>query len=246
MKIYLAALICVFSVSAATALGLSLTPYVQAGSGQASGSFLAERGAFYAELGAASYSMPGSSSPYYPILLGGLGVDFSLSRGAFFLWKAPLSFVAGLDAGAWGGAISGSTAAGAAFASTSARSIAVSLRADERYSFRLGSSTFSVELGPFVGANVGYLVQESISGVNSSAWLWPATLGDLAFAGAGLGFDYSIKFGRGRLSLGLRGDIVLTPLASADGAIGAEIVYPWRALGRVGYELPLGARKAKK
>lgn len=238
-------LLCALSISTASALELDLTPYLQAGSGQATGTLLAGRGDFYAELGASSYSTPGSSAPYYPILLGGLGVDLTLSRGALFLWKEPFSFVAGLDVGAWGGAISGSTVAGTAFASTSARSIAVSFSAAERWSLRFGNGILSAELGPFVGFTTGYLIQEYISGVTTTGWVSPELV-DLAFVGAGLGVNYSFRLGKGSLRLGLLGDIGITPLASEYGATGATIVYPWRALARVGYELPLSIRKVKK
>ncbi len=245
VKLYLAAMFLGLSLSGASALELGLTPYLQAGSGQAAGSLLSGRGDYYAELGASSYSTPGSSAPYYPILLGGLGVDLTFSRGAFLLWEGPFSFVAGLDVGAWGGAISGSTASGTAFASTQARSIAVSLSVAERYSYKLGDGVLSVKLGPFAGFTAGYLIQEYISGVTTTGWISPALV-DLAFVGAGLGIDYSFRLGKGSLLLGLLGDIGLTPLASADGATGATIVYPWRALARVGYELPLNARKVKR
>ena len=244
-KVGMICVLCFFALFAASALDLYLTPYVQGGSGQASGSLLSGRGDFYAELGASSGTALGSSAPFYPILLLGAGVDLSLSQGKFFLWKGPLSFVAGLDAGEWGGAVSGSTAAGAAFASTRARSMAITLSADERISLNLGPGLFSFELGPFVGFNGGYLVQEAISGITSTTWLWPA-FADIVFVGASLGFDYGFRLGPGRLRLGLRGDIGLTPLSSAAGALGAEIDYPWRAFARAGYDLPLGAKKAEK
>ena len=224
---------------------LDVTPYLHIGSGQSSGSFFTGIGDRYAELGAASVTELGSSAPYYPILVGGGGVEFSVSHGVFLLWKTPFSMVAGIDVGAWGGAISGSTTSGAAFASTRAWAFALSIRADERYRFALGKGLFSIEIGPFVAVNCAYLVQESISAVNASALLWPA-LADLGFAGAGLGFDYGFSLGPGLLRLGLRGDVALTPLSSSDGALGSMIVYPWRALLRVGYELPLGIRRGKK
>jgi hypothetical protein len=232
-----------FSLVAVSALDLNLCPYIEAGSGQATGSFLSGRGDFYAELGASSITQLGSSAPYYPILLGGLGLDLAFSRGAFFLWKEPFSFASGIDVGAWGGAIAGNTADGASFASTRARNIAVSLHADERYRFALGSkSALTVALGPFVGFNCAYFVQENISGIYSLTTLSPV-LADLAFVGVGLGCDYGLKLGRGQLTLGLRGDIALTPISSSSGVLGASIEYPWRALVRAGYEIPIGAHK---
>jgi len=59
-----------------------------------------------------------------------------------------------------GRGVSGSTAAGAAFASTRARSMAITLSADERISLNLGPGLFSFELGLSSVSNGGYLVQE--------------------------------------------------------------------------------------
>jgi len=49
--------------------------------------------------------------------------------------------------------------------------MAITLSADERISLNLGPGLFSFELGPFVGFNGGYLVQEAISGITSTTWL---------------------------------------------------------------------------
>jgi hypothetical protein len=243
----LASVLCLFSLTAASALDLGLYPYIEAGSGQASGSFLSGRGDFYSELGASSITQLGSSAPYYPILLGGLGVDLSLSGGDFLLWNGPFSFVTGMDVGSWGGAVSGKTAAdGTAFASTRARDIAFSIHVGERYRIALEpKGILSFDLGPFVGFNCAYFVQENISGIYSLSVLSP-DLADLAFVGVGLGCDYGYELGPGLLTLGLRGDIALTPIASADGVVGGSIEYPWRVLVRAGYEIPLGQKKAKK
>jgi hypothetical protein len=229
----------------AFAVDVYLNPYIQVGSGQAEGSLFSGIGSRYAELGASSIAKLGSSAPWYPMVLGGIGIDLSLSRGPFFLWNGPLSFVVGLDADAWGGALSGTTASGLAFASTRARNIAVSVRVAERIRFPLGRGLLSLELGPFAAANFGYLIRESISGVTSTTWLSP-TLVDLGFVGAGIGIDYGLRLGPGILELGLRGDLALTPTSSLEGALGAEMVYPWRVLVRAGYELPIGAKRVRK
>ena len=118
------------------------------------------------------------------------------------------------------------------------------VRAAERFRFALWKGDVSIELGPFAAVNCLYFIKESISGINSAVSL-PPNPADLVFAGAGLGFDYDLRFGPGLLRLGLRGDIALTPLASADGTLGDPIVFPWRALLLAGYDLPLGVHKGR-
>jgi hypothetical protein len=236
--------LCVLPAIAVSAIESHVTPYLMSGSGQSSGAFFSGIGGRYAELGAASITDLGTWAPYYPTVLGGGGVEFSLSRGSFPLWKGPFAAVAGVEIGAWGGAVSGSTASGAAFASTQAGSFALSVRAAERFRFALWKGDVSIELGPFAAVNCLYFIKESISGINSAVSL-PPNPADLVFAGAGLGLDYDLRFGPGLLRLGLRGDIALTPLASADGTLGDPIVFPWRALLLAGYDLPLGVHKGR-
>ena len=67
------------SALAVSALDLGLCPYLQAGSGQATGSFLSDKGDLYSELGASSVTTLGSSAPYYAIPLGSVGVELSLA-----------------------------------------------------------------------------------------------------------------------------------------------------------------------
>jgi hypothetical protein len=232
-----------FTLVAASALDLDLCPYLQAGTGHASGAFLSKRGDFYSELGASSFTEPGSSSPYYSIFLGSVGVDLALSNGKSFLWKGPFTLALGIDGGAWGGAVKGRTADGTDFASTRASSIVVSIHADERYRIPVGSSSFlSIDLGPIVGFNCGYIIQEDMSGISSRAKLSPV-LSDVIFLGAGLGLQYGFALGRGNLILGLRSDLGFTNLSSSDGALGDSIKLPWRALARMGYEIPLGPER---
>jgi hypothetical protein len=242
-KAWFSCMLLLFALVAASALDLDICPYLQAGTGQAGGSFLTKRGDFYSELGAASYAELGSSAPYYAIFLGSVGVDLALSNGKAFLWKGPFTLAAGIDGGAWGGAVKGRTAGGTDFATTRARSIVVSIHADERYRIPIGPNSFlSINLGPLVGFNCGYIIQEDISGISSRTNLSPA-LADVIFLGAGLGLDYGIKLWRGHATLGLRSDLGITNLSSADGALGDSIALPWRVLARIGYEIPLGAER---
>lgn len=238
------ALLC-FTLSVSSALEVGLSPYAALGTGQASGSLFEGIGARYIELGSTSTTALGTYDSYYPLILGGGGIDLSLSQGSFFLWKGPLALFMGLDLGLRGGAVYGSTSAGTAFASASAMSLALSLKIGERYRLSLGPGFLSAELFPLVGFNFSYDVQEHISGVSTALSSQP-DLAELLFVGAGLGLDYGLRLGPGLLFLGLSGDVALTPLAADDGALGASVLYPWRTLLRAGYEISFGPKKGKK
>jgi hypothetical protein len=239
-------LVSLAALTQANALQLGLRPYLQFGSGHASGSYVSAVEQRYAELGASSIVDLGSASAYYGFALGGLGLDLSLSKGAFFLWKEPFSFAVGLDAGAWGAAVSGKTASGIAFASTQAWSLAASIHLLERFRIAIGpKDSLSLSLGPLAGLNFRYLVKEYISGIGSDASLAPV-LADLGFAGISLGIDYSRPLGPNRLTLGLHGDIGITPLAARGGALGGEMSLPWRLLASAGIEFPLSGRGGMK
>jgi hypothetical protein len=226
-------LLAFFSV-AALDLGVGFHGFV--GTGQATGSLFDDIGSRYKELGASSNSEKGSYSPYYPIVLYGGGIEASFSDTSFALMRGPWAFMAGLDLGLWGGAIYGSTSSGEAFASAESKSLALSLSLGERFSLPLGSGFLSVELAPFVAFNCAYYVDEHLSGVNTSATISPAA-SDSFFMGAGLGVDYRVRLGSNFISLGLLGDLGFTPLASATGSLGGQMIYPWRLLVRAGYEL---------
>jgi hypothetical protein len=226
-----------------SALEYDLCPFIQAGSGQAYGSLLSSKGDFYSEIGSSSYTDKGSSSPYFPILLGGLGADLALSKGPNFLMKKNRSLVLGIELGAWGGAVKGESAEGDEFASTRARSLVFAIRADERFRFPLGERNFmSLAFGPIVGFNCRYFMQEDINGIYGKTSLKPRLV-DVLFLGFGLGYDYGFRLGRGDLIFGLRGDMGLTHLSSKEGALGDVISLPWRVLGRVGYEFPIGGSR---
>lgn len=231
-------------LAAATALDYRLTPYIQAGTGQAHGSLFSNRGDFYAEWWkGTSYSDTGSYSPYFPILLGGIGADLALSNGGSWWMKGRRALVYGMDLGFWGGAIKGETYAGDDIASLRLRSLVLSFSVDERFRFPLGDKTFmSLAFGPLLGFNCHYYSQEYINGMYSYASLSPR-LADVLFLGLDLGYDFGFKLGRGNMILGLRGDMGLTHLSSENGALGDTISWPWRVLGRVGYEIPIGPRR---
>jgi hypothetical protein len=244
-KALLSCALLTFIFSSASALEVGLSPYAAIGTGQASGSLFDGIGERYVELGSTSATAIGAYGFYFPLILGGGGIDVSLSNGSFFLWKGPLAFFMGLDLGSRGGAVYGSTSAGTAFASASATSLALSLKLGERYRQPLGPGFLSAELSPLVGLNFAYDLRERISGTSSSVAFTP-NLKDLLFVGAGLGLDYGIRLGPGLLFVGLSGDVGLTPLAAENGILGASIVYPWRTLLRAGYEISFGPKKGKK
>jgi len=230
-------------LASASALDESLCPFVQAGSGQAYGDLFNSRGDLYSELGAKSFSDAGSSSPYFPILLGGIGLDYARFNGASWWTRGNKALVYGVELGVWGGAIKGTDADGEDFASMRVRSLVLSFHADERFRFPIGSSSFaSLSFGPLLGINCHYYVQDYLNGIYSLSSLTPSSA-DFFFLGFGLGCDYGFKLGRGNMLLGLRGDLGLTHLSSSDGALGESIALPWRALGRVSYEFPLGKWK---
>jgi hypothetical protein len=230
-----------YALVAAAALDRTVTPFIQAGTGQAYGSLFSTRGDWFAEWWkGSSYSDTGSYSPYFPILLGGIGADLTLSNGSSWWKRGRRSLVYGVELGAWGGAIKCETADGDDIASTRIRSLVLSFKADERFRFPLGDKSYmALSLGPLLGFNCRYFSQEYDNGIYSYTSLRPR-LADVLFLGFDLGYDFGFKLGRGNLVLGLRGDVGLTQLSSVNGALGDKIAWPWRALGRVGYEIPIG------
>jgi len=242
-KAGLALLLALCAIVGLSALDRSLTPFVEAGSGQASGDFFSARGDWYSELGRSSFTDTGSYSPYFPILLGGVGADLALFNGDSWWTRNKKALIFGVELGAWGGAIKAEDAAGDDFASTRARSLVLSFHADERFRFPIGESSFaSFSFGPIIGFNCRYYVQDYISGIYGKASLSPS-LAEVLFLGFGLGGDYGFRLGRGNLVLAVRGDLGLTRLASGEGVLGDSITLPRRFLGRVGYEFPLGASR---
>lgn len=223
-------------------LDLSLSPRIEGGISSSSASFLAERGAFYAEIGADSFADPGSWARS-DILPGyGLGLDLCIENGPAFPFKSPLSLNAGVELGLWGsGVVTGYTASKKAFAWVAASAIALAIHADLRYTLKLRDYDLYVEAGPLVGTALAYSVTESVSGIESRSLLL-ASLEDFGFIGLGGGIGGYYRLKSLRLGFDIRGEYALTPLARGSGSLGSGLEASWRALGGLLCLIPLGGR----
>jgi hypothetical protein len=241
-RICLAYLLACCVICTAAAVDIDLVPIAQAGSGQARGDYFDIPGGQLYEAGRNSWD-DAEYSPYFPILLGGGGVDLAISNGRFFLVNGNRALVTGFELGTYGGAIQVENSDGDAFASSQIRSLVLAIHVDERFRFPLGGRSFiSLSAGPILGVNCAYYRKDLIEGIKSKLQLTPQ-IEDYFVFGAGLGVDYGIKLWRGQLLIGLRGDMLFTPLSSSDGVLGGKVALPWRALGRIGYEIPLGGSR---
>jgi hypothetical protein len=242
-RICFACLLACCIVCAAAAVDVDLIPIAQAGSGQAKGDYFDIPGSQLYEAGRTSFD-DAEYSPYFPILLGGGGVDVAFSRGRFFLVNGNRALVTGFELSTYGGAIKVENSDGDAFASSQLRSLVLAIHLDERFRFPLGEKSFvSVSAGPILGINCAYYRKDLIEGIKSKLQFSPQ-VEDFVVFGAGLGADYGLKLWRGHLLLGLRGDMLFTPLSSSDGVLGGKVTLPWRALCRLGYEIPLGGSRS--
>ncbi|HOX34017.1 MAG TPA: hypothetical protein PLB91_16920 [Spirochaetales bacterium] len=220
----------VITSSFAFGLEMDMELYLSGGAALASGAFSDATRARYELLGPEE----GASSSSRPAFVAGGGL------AAFFPIRDRLSFRAGLDLGRWGLALSGEDEEGEDFAASEFGCLALALQADLCATFRAGPGSLRPSAGLFAALLLSdYSFEESLSGIESSISLEPASA-DRLFWGLGLGLSYLYRLGPGRLGLGLRGELGLSPLASGEGAVGDEVSYPLRALLRASYELHLG------
>jgi hypothetical protein len=201
------------------------------------------RSAFYADLGAASASEPGSARPFSPLLSGDIGLDFLFGGGRAFPFCPPFSCILGFSLGAWGfGGVSGFTAGGEPFAWTGLRVVVLSSHAYLRLSRDFRQFSCYVEAGPIAGTPLGYWLQESMAGVGASSFL-ASRIEDFGFAGAGASLGVAYNAPAWNLGLQLRGELALSDLAGKGGALGARL----GGAGKLGLALysrvPLGSFK---
>jgi len=218
-------LFCIAAVISATDLAVQID--IGGGLGSASGAYFEDKGSAWADLCSASVTSMGSWSMDPGLALGGLGGGLVVSKGRGFPFRDPFSMSFGADLGLWGGALTVLTPTGATFAWSETRALVLSFRAWLRATRETGSFHLFGELGPELGTNIAYRVDESANGLDMNSLIW-ASSKDFGFFGFGLGLGFDYPIGSTRWGLEATAEYGVARIAADSGALGAVIGSPWR------------------